>query len=270
MSSMEYVKIRDLTLSKIIVGSNPFSGNSHQGPRRDMEMRHYYTTARIKEVLKRAENQGINTILARGDHHIMRILMEYWDEGGGLQWFAQTCPELGPIERGIDNAIFGGAKACYIHGGVMDFLYTNKKLDEVPAAIEKIKNAGMPAGIAAHNPEVLEWAEENIDVDFYMCSYYNPTSRDKDPEHRSSTTEWFRKEDRDTMVEIIKKLGKPAIHYKVMAAGRNEPEEALGFAAKHLRPQDAVCIGVFTKDNPGMLEDDISLLRKHLASRSAC
>lgn len=261
---MDFIKIGTLQVSRVITGSNPFSGFSHQGPQKDLEMRHYYSTARIKEVLKHSEDLGINTVLARGDHHIMRVLMEYWDEGGKMQWFAQTCPELGTTERGIDNAVFGGAKACYIHGGVMDFLFANNKLDEVPPAVEKIKKAGMPAGIAAHNPKVLEWAEENMDVDFYMCSYYNPIPRESDPEHKSGSTEWFRKEDRDIMVSTIKRLKKPAIHYKVLAAGRNKPEEALAFAAKHLRPQDAVCIGVFTKDNPHMLEEDVSILEKHL------
>jgi hypothetical protein len=35
-----------------------------------------------------------------------------------------------------------------------------------------------------------------------------------------------------------------------MAAGRNDPREALAFVARHLRPQDAVCIGFFMRDNP--------------------
>jgi len=263
---MDFVKIGRLKISRFILGSNPFSGFSHQNPNRDMEMKRYYTCARIKEILREAEKLGINTIIARADHHIIRVLMEYWDEGGGLQWIAQTCPELGTIERGILNAISGGAQGCYIHGGVMDFLFANNRLEDVPPAIEKIKKAGLTAGIAAHNPEVLRWAEENLDVDFYMCSYYIPTLRDKDPEHKSGVVEVFNKEDRDRMVAVIKTLGKPAIHYKVMAAGRNTPEEAISFVAKHLRPQDAVCIGVFTKDKPYMLQEDVALLQKYLAS----
>ncbi len=262
---MDFIKIGNLKISRLILGSNPFSGFSHQGPNRDMEMMRYYTCNRIKEVLREAEKIGINTIIGRADHHIMRVLMEYWDEGGNLQWIAQTCPEL-TIEKGIYNAIIGGAKGCFIHGGVMDFLFANNRLEEIPLAIEKIKKAGLIAGVAAHNPEVLLWAEKNLDVDFYMCSYYNPSLRDKDPEHKSNVTERFRKEDRDRMVEVIKILKKPAIHYKIMAAGRNNPEEAISFAAKHMRPQDAVCIGVFIKDKPYILQENLSLLQKYLAS----
>jgi len=261
---MDFVKIGRLSVSRVILGSNPFSGFSHQSPERDAEMRHYYTCSRIKDVLRNAEELGINTVIARADHHIMRVIMEYRDEGGKIQWVAQTCPELGTIERGIMNAVSGGADGCYIHGGVMDFLFANNRLDEVPPAIERIREAGMPAGIAAHNPKVIEWAEKNLDVDFYMCSYYNPTLREKDPEHKSGLTEYFGADDRNTMVALIGKLKKPAIHYKVMAAGRNNPEEAISFVAKHLRPQDAVCIGVYPKDRPDMLRENVALLQKHL------
>lgn len=262
--SIGTVQIGHLSISKLIIGGNPFSGFSHQTSDRDQAMRHYYTTSRIKETLKQAEQLGINTFIGRADHHIMRVLLEYWDEGGTIQWIAQTCPELGSISNGAANAISGGAKASYIHGGEMDFRFTNVNLDEVPVALAKIRDAGMPAGIAGHLPEVFQWAEENIDADFYMCSYYNPTHRDKQAEHISGMTEWFRPEDRDIMVNLIQSLSKPAIHYKVMAAGRNDPKEALTFVARHLRAQDAVCVGVFTKDNPEMLEENVRLLEKSL------
>jgi hypothetical protein len=93
-----------------------------------------------------------------------------------------------------------------------------------------------------------------------MCSYYNPTPRDEQPEHIQGTPEKFLPQDRDRMVRLIQTLGRPVIHYKVLAAGRNTPEGAFAFVAKHLRPQDAVCVGVYTPDNPGMLEEDLLLL----------
>lgn len=264
--SIDAVYFGHLPVSRVILGSNPFSGFSHQGTERDEAMRHYFTAARIKETLRQAEAAGITTVCARGDHHIMRLLMEYWDEGGTLQWLAQTCPELGPIERGVQNAIHGGAKACYVHGGVMDWLLANDQTDQAVAAVAMIRDAGLAAGIAGHNPRVFEWAEAaGLDVDFYMCCYYNPTSRDTVAEHVHGATEWFLEEDRRRMVEVIAGLSKPAIHYKVFAAGRNDPAEALAFTARHLRAHDAVCIGVFPQDNPNMLAEDVRILEEQLA-----
>lgn len=263
--SLDTVLFGTLPVSRLILGSNPFSGFSHQSVERDNEMRHYFTVANLKATLRSAEALGITTLCARADHHVTRLLMEYWDEGGTLQWLAQTCPELGPIERGVQNAINGGAKACYIHGGVMDNLLANNRLDEVPPAIEMIRSAGLAAGVAGHNPRVIEWAEEHLDVDFYMCCYYNPSSRDRVAEHIHGSTEWFLPEDRRRMTEVIGTLSKPAIHYKVMAAGRNDPREALAFTARHLRRNDAVCIGVFPKDKPDMLAEDARILGEEMA-----
>ena len=104
------VKIGDVEVSRFIIGGNPFSGFAHQTFERGQEMRHYYTAARIKETLKEAERLGITTFTGRADNHIIRMLMEYWDEGGTIQWLSQTCPGVGTLERGIENSLGGGAK----------------------------------------------------------------------------------------------------------------------------------------------------------------
>lgn len=263
---MEITRIGNLGVSRFILGSNPFSGFSHQTTARSEEMLDYYTTANIKAEMRKAEKLGINTLLGRADHHMIRVLREYRNEGGRLQWFAQTCPELGPVERGVQNAIRGRANACYVHGGVMDNYLANNKLDLIVPAIEMIRDAGMPAGIAGHNPEVFLWAEQNLDVDFYMCSYYNPTSRAANPEHVVGAKEWFEPADRERMIDVIRGLSRPVIHYKVLAAGRNDPKEAFERVARAMRPSDAVCVGIYAGDDIAMLEKDVRLFHDALAA----
>ena len=109
----------------------------------------------------------------------------------------------------------------------------------------------MAAGVAGHNPAVHDWANENLDLDFHMCSYYNPTPRDQNAEHVHGAREVFADGDRAAMVDVIATLRAPAIHYKIFAAGRKDPRDAFAFVAKHLRPQDAVCIGVYPKAQAG-------------------
>lgn len=261
---MDTIQFGNINVSRLIIGSNPFSGFSHLGTEMDMAMKRYYTTETIKATLQQAENVGINTVIARTDHHIMRVLLEYWDQGGTLQWFAQTCPEVGDHQTCINRAASGGAKACHIHGGVMDHLLAQGQLDEIRPAIDMIREKGMLAGIAGHNHQVFEWAEKNLDVDYYMCSYYNPIPRDKKAEHVSGTDEQYLEEDRRTMTQLITTLSKPVVHYKVMAAGRNDPAEAFAYVARHLRTNDAVCVGVFTKDHSDMLRKNVELLEKSL------
>lgn len=264
---MDFVTLGNLKVSRMILGSNPFSGFSHQSPEMDLAMKRYFTTERIKQTLRKAESLGINTLLARTDHHVMRFLLEYWDEGGTLQWFAQTCPEVGSHQACVERAVSGGAKACHIHGGVMDYLYAQGKLEEIPPVIQMIRDHGLLAGIAAHNPQVIEWAEQNLDVDYYLCSYYNSAHRNTRAEHVSGMAEWFLEEDRQIMTALIQRLSRPVVHYKVLAAGRNDPAEAFKVVVGALRPGDMVCIGIFDRDRPQMLEEDVSLFQAALAQR---
>ena len=264
--AIAHINIGDLSVSRFILGGNPFSGFSHQGSGRDLEMIRYFTAERVQQTFRDAEKLGINIFLGRGDQYIVRMLREYHYNGGTLQWIGQTCPEMKSIRRSIEDIIAGGAQACFIHGGQMDFLYANNQLDEVPLAIDMIKEAGLKAGVAGHNPQVHQWAEKNLDVDFYMCSYYNSSHRDEQAEHISGMPEWFKPEDRDIMVQVIRTLRKPVIHYKILAAGRNNPAEAFNYTAQHLRENDAVCVGIYTNGKPDMIEEDIRLFEESLRS----
>lgn len=263
---METVAFKHLTVSRLILGSNPFSGFSHQGVERDAEMRHFFTAARIKETLRMAEAVGVNTLIARSDFHVMRLLTEYWDEGGSLQWFAQTCPEVGSHEACIERAASLGAKAVHLHGGVMDHAYAQGLLGGVQPALDLARKKGMLAGIAAHNHRVIAWAEKNLDLDYYLCCYYNPTPRDENAAHVHGAVEQYLESDREAMTGLIPSLSRPVVHYKILAAGRNDPREAFAFAAAKMRANDAVCVGVYPKDNPAMLAEDARLLEESLAA----
>jgi len=263
---MQYIRIGNVKVSRFIVGGNPFSGFSHQSVEMDEQMRHYYSCQRIKDTFAEAESLGVNTFLGRSDFHIVRLLAEYRDEGGKIQWFAQTAPEAGPPAESVKRAKAGGAVACHIHGGVTDYLFANNRLDEVRETIDMIHDCGMLAAVAGHRPEVFARAEEILDVDYYLCSYYRPSARENRPEHVPGTEERFDDNHRQAMVRTIAQLSKPVFHYKIMACGRNDPVEAFAFAAEHMRPNDAVCVGVYTKDNPKMLEDDVCLLEQSLAA----
>jgi len=263
---MQTIPFYHLNVSRLILGSNPFSGFSHQSPQVDWDMRHYFSTSTILKILFQAEALGINTMIARTDFHVMRMLLEYRDQGGTLQWFSQTCPEVGSHEVGILRASSYGAKACHLHGGVMDHAFAQGELDDVQPALDLIREKGMLAGIAAHNPRVLEWAEEHLELDYYLASYYNPTPRDAHAAHNPDEEEHYLEEDRQEMTNLIPRLSKPVVHYKIMAAGRNDPAAAFAFAASKMRATDAVCVGVYPKIKPDMLAEDVRLLEEALAS----
>jgi hypothetical protein len=69
------------------------------------------------------------------------------------------------------------------------------------------------------------------------------------------------------MTDLVQTLSRPAVHYKILAAGRNDPEEAFATCAARMRPQDLACVGIFSGDDPGMLETDVRLFEKHSRAR---
>jgi hypothetical protein len=263
----QLVQLGGVSVSRFIIGGNPLGGYSHQTVERDEEMRDFYTMERVKEMYRRAEQAGITTHLGRADNFIMRALREHWNDGGQLRWICQTCPGVGSIQLGVQNAIDGKAKLCFIHGGEMEFRVAAGDTAAIFEGIQMIKDHGMPAGVAGHSTGTIKWAADNLDLDFFMTCYYNPDDRTKQASRNYDVEEYYGEEHREAMCALIQELPAPAIHYKVLAAGRNNPAEAFEYVADAYRPGDAVCVGIFLKDNPDMIDEDVFLLESALRAR---
>jgi hypothetical protein len=252
---MPTVPVGELTVSRFIVGGNPFSGQSHQSGELSNEMLDWYTTDRVKQTLEQAADEGVNTCLARGDRHIQRLFREYWNEGGRItNWIAQTAPEYESIPRNIKEAASAGAKGIYIQGAHVDRLFAGGRLEDVRPWLDEIRERGAAVGVGSHRPEVLRIVQDKgWPADFYMQCFYNLSERNEE----------YLAEDREKAVLTIRQLEKPTIAFKILAAGRNDPEEAFSFAFKNIKATDAVCVGVFPKHRPREIAQDAQLTRRY-------
>jgi hypothetical protein len=260
--ALDKVQVGPIQVTRLAIGGNPFSGFSHQGAQRDTEMRRYYTTARVKDALRKAEEAGINTFFGRADNHVMRMLQEYWDEGGKIQWFAQTASECEDYLRNIKAADANGAKGCYLHGGQVDYYWHRRQTDHFKKALDQIRDLGMAAGFAAHNPEPHEWIRDHLDPDFQLTCYYDPSPRTDKPDHVVTDHEKFDPAHRDRMARTICTLKNSAVHYKVLAAGRTPAEEAFQYVAKVIRPQDVILVGFHLGDDADLIGKTVALFEK--------
>lgn len=258
-------RLGNLEITRFVIGGNPFSGFSHQSQERSAAMAAWYSDERIVETLFQAQELGVRTCLMRADEHITGVLRRYWDQGGSMAWLAQTNSRAASPAEGAHYCIEHGAAGCYLHGGVMDHLLAQGRTDEVHAFVEVVRAAGIPVGIAGHMPQDFVWAEEHLALDFCMVCYYNPSPRQDVPHHDHAAAEQYLESDREERVATIQRLNVPAIHYKVLAAGRLSPEEGLSYAVRHMRARDAVCVGVYTQDKPDMLAEDVRLFLRYLS-----
>ena len=172
------ISIASHRVTRLIIGGNPYSGISHRSAAASKAMVDYYTARQIMADLQQAEQNGINTVLARADRHIMRVLNEYWNAGGSIQWIAQTPKDTEYADLNEYLQIIAPYKpiAIYHHGGTTDKLYAEGRLDSLRDSLKYIRDLGCAVGLGTHDPQVLKHCySEGYDVDFYVCALYNHT-----------------------------------------------------------------------------------------------
>jgi hypothetical protein len=237
-------KIGNIMISRLFCGGNLISGFAHS---RDLIyvsslLREYFTDEKVMETFEICEETGINTAILRLDDHCIRIMSKYWNNRGGrLQWIAQVkMPSSEPMSE-AKMAIDKGAIGVYVHGGVADRCVENGRADLLAKAVEFIKQNGVIAGIGGHSVEVPMACEEaGVDVDFYMKTLHSHKywSADRQPENDNI---WSKTPEKT--LEFMKKVGKPWIAYKVMAAGAIHPRDAFKYAYEN--GADFICAGMF-------------------------
>jgi hypothetical protein len=261
---LKTIKLGDSDITRLIIGGNPISGNSHMSVELDEEMESYYTVENIKKTLFRCEESGINTMTLRSDKHIFRLMKEYRNEGGKLQWIAQTVPETAPFESNVRMIMKNDPVAIFHHGTVTDALFKAGEYDELKRRIEILRKTGKPAGLCTHMPQVIEYAEEHKwNADFYMACVYNLSRVDRVSSAItgvSNTEEPFFEEDRPLMYKMIRSVNKPCLAFKILGAGRrcqsaDTVKAAFAEAFANIKPTDAVVVGMFPKYSDQMYDN---------------
>ena len=258
MMKLPTIPIASHRVTRLIIGGNPYSGISHQSAAASKAMIDYYTADQIMADLRQAERNGINTVLARADRHIMRVLNEYWNAGGTIQWIAQTPKDTEYADLNAYLQIIARYKpiAIYHHGGTTDKLYAEGRLDSLRDSLKYIRDLGCAVGLGTHDPHVLKYCySEGYDVDFYVCALYNHTK------HR----ELYLPEDRYTAFSAIQAIPVPIIAIKVLAAGRNAPREAFQLALDNIKPTDAMTVGMYTQFQRDQIRQNARTLAKLLS-----
>jgi len=250
----------DRTVSRIICGGNLISGFAHS---RDLTyvaplLKNYFTPEKVFETLHLCEEHGVNTALLRCDDHVIGLLDRYWNkEGGKIQWLAQVYPSATGPQTNIQQAIDGGAMACYIQGGFGDRWVKEGKVDLLERAVDTIRDRKMLAGIGGHLIDVPMAVEEaGLAPDFYMktlhrTDYWSYTKERAHDNSWSATPE--------ETAKYMEGVARPWIAFKVLAAGAIHPRKGLRYAFE--MGADFVCLGMFDFQ----VAEDCAIARKILA-----
>ena len=250
-TALPEIELGNFKVSRLVLGSNPFFGFSHYSDELSREMVEYYTDERICEVLDEAASHGITAVAAPSYERWIKLYGKYRDQGGKLRtWLAQPDRPVAEMQDDIRAAVDGGANAVFVQGARVEEAYGDGKLDKLGEWVELIRGLGVPAGLASHRPDIHPEVEKaGLPTSFYYQCFYVPDGdwRDGDPPHA---------------VETIRKIEKPVIGYKILAAGRRNAEEAFRFALESIKPIDGVCVGMFPKHDPEQIAKNAELARR--------
>ncbi len=245
------MRLGNLEVSRLILGSNPFFGFAHKKDDTGNRMREFYTPERVMAVLDEAADNGITAVWTPCYDHWIRLWNEYRERGGKLKiWIGQPDPKAeADMIPAIDACARNGGRAVAIQGERIDLQVRLGRWDVVRGWIEHIKSLGLPAGMATHQPTTHLLAEERgLPTDFYHQCVYQPEN--------------YSRECWELAMDTIAKLDKPVVAYKVLAAGRVEPSEAFPSLWRRLKPKDGLCVGVFPKDKPEQIAENAGIVRR--------
>lgn len=245
-------KIGDLKVSRLISGGNLVSGWAHA---RDLIyvhhlMRHYNTDEKVMETLELLEEQGVNTIIADPSERPYRIFPKYWNERGGkIQWIAEGHPDIKDLRTDIKKSLDYGASAVYIQGVIGDRWLRSGHLDLLGECVEFIKSNGVPGGIGAHLLDVIVESEQRgYNSDFYVktlhaSNYWSARKPGQNLDVVDNSADNYWSMTPDKTIEFMRKVDKPWIAFKVLAAGAIHPRDGFKYAFEN--GADFICVGMF-------------------------
>jgi hypothetical protein len=276
--SMPAAKIGNLSISRLISGSNLISPNMHA---RDLLYMNalasrYNTERKVIETLQECETCGINAIVLKNHNFKNMHLSRYWEEfGGTMKWIADVITtDIDQYEKLLVEHLELGASAVYLWGGSSDTWYFQKQPGKIIRAFEIMKKYKVPVGIGAHRLEPLVFCEkEGLRPDFYIKTLHHDRYWSAHPKENRRYMEMFEKEspnhdqyhdnlfchNAEETVAFMQTVKVPWIAFKVLAAGAIPPEEGFKYAFDN--GADFICVGMFDFQ----VRQDAALARQAIA-----
>ncbi len=267
-SALSTIKLGKHEVTRLIAGYNPIGGHSHSVPKLTALMKDWFTLERTIEYVHRCERQGIDTWQASIDKKVFAALRAAWDQGSKMKWMC-LMSEADPAQW--KEIIDLKPIAVVHHGGVTDRVFRSGEEVKIRDFLKKAHDFGVLAGVSSHRPMNIARVEDsNWEQDFYMTCFHEVT-RDEEKVKAGlgdlPIDELYLRGDPQRMATVIRKVIRPCLAFKILAAGRAcnnraSIEKAFQFAYANIKKTDAVIVGMFPILTDEIAED-AALARKY-------
>jgi len=256
-------QIENLSVSRLMIGTNWFLGFSHTSKAQDRMIRETVDAKRVADILEVAMNAGVDTLYGmRPEPKLIEGVAEA-EQRTGRKCILISIPSfptvgdaasLGEVERIVDEYAALGVSICMPHQATTDAFvnHRTRSLAGIEPILAAIRARGMLPGLSTHMPETPIYADNTgLDVATYIQIY--------------NAAGFLMQIEVDWVQRMIWNAKKPVITIKPLAAGRLPPLVGLAFSWATLRPIDMVCVGVMT---PYEVEEVIELSLSILEHRA--
>jgi hypothetical protein len=241
-ASMPMIRLGEFRVSRLILGTNPFWGFWHGNPRKPVSI----TEEGKMAVMDSAADNGITAVWAPAYKEWITLWKTYKAKGGRLEsWMGQPDGYKGvSLEEQIRECYKNGGKAICIQGLNVDEAIKNNDYEKLKRLLGMIRDYGLNAGLASHNPEnILKAEESGLPAEFYHLTLGIPDT--------------FESGAREKTLKTVQQIEKPMVIFKVLGAGRFEPNEAIPYVLNAISRKDGICLGA---DNPAQIAGDAEIV----------
>jgi hypothetical protein len=270
------IKLGAHAVTRLIIGGNPIYGYSHFNKLLSQHQIAWHTPERVVALLKHCEQVGINTWQNSYAERTLQDLDRFRAAGGKLQWLCLGKPEWDQEPGRIADAAKRQPIGIAPHGHLAERLHRQNRLQVLTDLLKRIRDQGVLVGLSAHDPALIELAEDKgWDVDYYMCClYYLSRPREEFQKLLGDNLplgEIYLPSDPPRMFAAIKAARKPCLLYKVLAAGRRiatpaEIRACFETALASIKPGDALIVGMYQQFGDQVGEN--AKLVREICSRS--
>jgi len=261
-AAMPRIALGPYSLSRLIVGANPFNGGTHLSRFLNLHTRRYFTPERILGVLDDCQREGINAWQSSPGN--LDLYRRHREQGGQLQYISLAWDDPNNPDA-LDHLAEAGTIALAYHGEMTDRLFKTGQIDQIRDYLARIRDRGFQVGVSTHMPVVVDYIESaGWDIDFYMtCVYERHRTRDELKALLGYVPipipEVYLEEDPPRMWKAMRQTPRPCLAFKILAAGRlcekqETVERAFAETLANIKPNDAVIVGVYPE-----FEDQVHL-----------
>jgi len=252
--SLPTVALGPHKIARLILGGNPIYGHSHFNRLYSQHLSDYHTPERVVELLRACEAAGINTWQNSYANRTLNDIEQVRRAGIRFHWLCLGKPDWDAHPERIEHAASHRPIGIAPHGALAERLHRQNRIPVLLDLLKRIRATGVLVGLSAHNPALIELADEQgWDVDYYMCSqYYLTRPREEFQKMMGEVPmgEMYLPSDGDRMLAVVRAARKPCLVFKVLAAGRADLSsagirEAFQFTLSRIKPTDALIVGMF-------------------------